>query len=134
MTKEFKGSFHFDVNGHSFRIQNYYDDNRSGFNHTSVAYMDNLNIGEARCHYINRTWERYNYQTSAISAIYSAIEKQKETTKRIYKLNHNVTRMTKRHTENLEALYGMDTYLTSLNMACDYLRGEQPKTIYAWEV
>ena len=134
MTKEFNRSFHFDVNGHSFRIQNFYDDNRSGFNHTSVAYMDNLNIGEARCHYINRTWERYGYQSSAISAICAAIVKQKETTKRIYKLNHHIERMTKTHSENLEALYGMDTYLTALNQACDYLRENQPKTVYAWEV
>ena len=35
---------------------------RCGFNHTATAII-NGEIVRAKCHYINRTWEVYTYQT-----------------------------------------------------------------------
>ena len=134
MTKEFNRSFHFDVNGHSFRIQNYYDDNRSGFNHTSVLFMDGLRLGEARLHYINRTWETYAYQTSAESAISDYVSYLRDGAARRYKLNHNIGRFTKTHKDNFEREFASDDLSVSLRLAMQTLRAGQPKTVYAWEV
>jgi len=136
MTKSFSRSFHFSVNGKEFRIQNFYDENRSGFNHTSVVFMDGLRLtdGEARCHYINRTWEKYSYQSSAMQAVQNEIDYQTATAKRIFKLNNHLSRMTKRASENFAAELKKNELVSSLVKALDVLRDKQPKTVYSWEV
>lgn len=40
-----------------------YGDARDGFNHFAVLYIDGKAVDEAKVHYINRTWESYEYQT-----------------------------------------------------------------------
>ena len=36
---------------------------RSGFNHFATLYIDGVERGEAKVHYINRTWESFDYET-----------------------------------------------------------------------
>ena len=134
MIKSFSRSFHFSVNGKEFRIQNFYDENRSGFNHTSVVFMDGLKLSEARCHYINRTWESYSYQSSAMQAVQNEIDYHTATAKRIFKLNNHLSRMTKRASEIFEAELKKNELVSSLVKALDVLRAGQPKTVYSWEV
>lgn len=136
MQREFSRSFHFEAEGHSFRIQNFYDENRSGFNHTSVVFMDGLHLvpGEARCHYINRTWEAYGYQSSAMAAIHNAIDYYTESAKRLFKLNNNLSRMTKTATENFVCELQNNKLISGLHAALAVLSAGQPQTVYSWEV
>ena len=136
MQKKFSRSFHFEADGHEFRIQNFYDDNRSGFNHTSVVFMDGLQLvpGEARCHYINRTWEAYAYQSSARAAVSNAIDYYTESAKRIFKLNNNLSRMTKTAAKTFEASLKDNKLISGLHAALDVLSAGQPQTVYSWEV
>lgn len=36
---------------------------RSGFKHVAVLLMNGVEIDRTKCCYINRTWERYTYQS-----------------------------------------------------------------------
>ncbi len=38
-------------------------DTRNGFKHTAYCEIDGWFSGRATCHYYNRTWERYTYET-----------------------------------------------------------------------
>lgn len=55
-------------------------DTRSGFYHDITVHDENNNdVTEASCHYLNRTWERYRYE----SVLHRAIENlEKEAVKR----------------------------------------------------
>ena len=136
MQKSFSRSFHFSANGHDFRIQNFFDDNRYGFNHTSVVFMDGLRLtgGESRCHYINRTWEKYTYQSSAMQAVHNAISHFTESAKRMFKLNNNLSRMTKTASEKFAQELKNNSLVSSLTTALAVLEKDQPKTVYASEV
>jgi hypothetical protein len=57
-------------------IKNEYKSTRSGFTHVSKLYRNNALVCVAKCHYINRTWESYNFQTSMKKVVSMAIEKE----------------------------------------------------------
>lgn len=40
-----------------------HEDARDGFNHTATLYIDGKAVDSAKVHYINRTWESYEFQT-----------------------------------------------------------------------
>ena len=41
---------------------------RHGFAHDVTMFVDGREQSKATCHYLNRTWERWNYQSACISA------------------------------------------------------------------
>ena len=133
--REFNRSFHFQAAGHEFRICNYYSDSRNGFAHTSAVFMDGLTLREATCHYCNRTWECFPYQSSALAAVRASIDYYTAGIVRRYKLNNGVQRITKRHREKLEALYRESSLISGLRAALDVLgENHAPATIHSWEV
>ena len=115
MAKEFRRSFTKTINGSEVRIDNYFNSYNYGFSHTSKLYIDGVNVSSAVVGYINRTWECYSYQTSAIKAVDCAIDDRIETRKGYYKNNNNIARMTKKHNENLAAELKTDSRLVLLN-------------------
>lgn len=44
---------------------------RSGFRHEAVLFHRGNQIASAKCHYLNRTWEAYPYE----SVLYDVVEK-----------------------------------------------------------
>jgi len=55
-SKEFKVDDHISIVAR-------YGDSRDGFNHFASLYIDGQEVGKAKVHYINRTWESYDYQS-----------------------------------------------------------------------
>lgn len=48
----------------------------SGFVHDTDLYIDGWRGITTRCHYINRTWERYPYQTVMLQAVHTLQEEE----------------------------------------------------------
>ena len=48
----------------------------SGFMHETELYIDGWQAAAARCHYINRTWERYSYQSVMLEAVHKLQEEE----------------------------------------------------------
>ena len=103
MSKQIRKSFVFDVDGYHVRIDNYFNSYHYGFSHTSRFFIGDIFQSEHVCGYINRTWECYDYQSSATGAVEQAIENITADCKNSYKLAHGIQRMTKRHQENFAA-------------------------------
>ena len=51
-----------------------YQNTRSGFRHVAVLFLDGNEINRAKCTYLNRTWERYEFE----SVLYELHEKSKK--------------------------------------------------------
>lgn len=68
---------------------------RNGFRHDCTLYFNGTEVKKAKCNYLNRTWESYQFQTVMQSAISDYIEKIKNELIQRYKIANNVDRMRK---------------------------------------
>ena len=61
------------VQGREVEFVNAFRDKRYGFAHDTTLFIDGRRVAEDTAHYVNRTWERYTYQTVMRSAVYRLI-------------------------------------------------------------
>jgi hypothetical protein len=81
-------------------FKNEYKNSRSGFSHTSRLYHESGNLlAEAKCNYLNRTWEVYPFQSSMKQAVAKAIENEIRTQKNLM----GIKRLTKEKRAEIEA-------------------------------
>jgi hypothetical protein len=81
-------------------FKNEYNSSRSGFSHTSRLYHESGNLlAEAKCNYINRTWEVYPFQSSMRQAVAKAIENEIKT----QQAQMGIKRLTKEKRAEIEA-------------------------------
>ena len=64
----------YNVNGHEIDFHCSARDTRHGFAHDCDLFIDGRFETSATCHYLNRTWECYRYQSVMVSAVRSAID------------------------------------------------------------
>lgn len=91
-----------DVNGHKVVFLCYFRNTRSGFAHDAELFIDGFRYGDATCHYLNRTWERWNFESVCLSVCSSAIERRMATMKDNYKETHGISRLVGEHKEVYE--------------------------------
>ena len=63
----------FNCNFHVCEFANTSRSTRNGFAHDTTLYIGGVEVGRATCHYLNRTWERYAYQTVMTKCVNSLI-------------------------------------------------------------
>lgn len=81
------------------------ENTRHGFKHVVEMYNGGYYINEGTCYYLNRTWERWNYQSACIQAVNNELERIYNDTKQCYKLANNVKRITEKHKKAIEEIY-----------------------------
>ena len=64
------------IDGKEIIFNNTWRGTRSGFVHETELYIDGWNAAAARCYYINRTWERYSYQSVMLEAVHKLQEEE----------------------------------------------------------
>ena len=64
------------IDGKEVEFANQFRGTRSGFAHDTTMFIDGRRVAEHTCHYLNRTWERYTYQTVMKCAVDEVIEKE----------------------------------------------------------
>lgn len=64
------------IDGKEIVFLNNWRGTASGFMHETELYINGWQASDARCFYINRTWERYTYQTVMLEAVQKLIEKE----------------------------------------------------------
>ena len=82
------------VNGNEYEFINDSRNTRNGFAHDTKLFKNDIKIAENSCHYLNRTWEYYRYQTVMQRCIINMINKKEETYIRAYKTNNGIKRLT----------------------------------------
>lgn len=58
-----------DIDGREIMFINNSRNTRSGFAHDTTLFIDNREMEHATCHYLNRTWECYQYQSVMKAAV-----------------------------------------------------------------
>ena len=66
------------IEGKEIIFNNSWHGTRSGFKHETELYIDGWPASSGCCRYINRTWERYDYQSVMLQAVHTLQEKEKE--------------------------------------------------------
>ncbi len=91
-------------------FNNTYKSSRNGFSHTSRLYNYDKLISEAKCNYINRTWEVYPFQSSMRQAVAKAIDNEIKTIKD----QIGIKRLTKEKQAEIEAYSSIIQQLKTL--------------------
>ena len=66
----------FNIDGREIMFLNNYRGTGSGFMHETELFIDGWQASAARCYYINRTWERYSYQSVMLEAVHKLQEEE----------------------------------------------------------
>jgi uncharacterized protein YjgD (DUF1641 family) len=74
---------------------------RGGFEHDTQMFINERLEQEASMHYINRTWESYDFQSVMKQAIHLRIEEERNKLVREYKEANNKQRISKDVKESL---------------------------------
>lgn len=76
------------INGKEAIFYNSWRGTASGFVHETELYIDGWRAAAARCYYINRTWERYCYQSVMLQAVHK-LQEEETARERAYFLQAN---------------------------------------------
>lgn len=87
-----------DVN---FEFISRHENTRNGFRHLSELSMNGRRISEAKCTYLNRAWESYEFQSVMLECVDSHVESLKASALDSYKLTNNVSRIASKKKEEL---------------------------------
>jgi hypothetical protein len=74
---------------------------RSGFAHDTKMFIDDQLEQTATCHYLNRTWESYAFQSVMKQAVYLRIEQERAKLVNEWKATNNKQRIPKVVKESL---------------------------------
>jgi hypothetical protein len=89
------------LNDREYQFVNESRSTRNGFAHDTVLFVDGYQIGKATCHYINRTWECYQYQTVMQRCISDIIEANEQDYIAVYKADNGIKRLTADKKDNI---------------------------------
>ena len=84
------------VNDYTFEFICNSRDTKNGFAHDCNLFINDFNITEAHCYYINRTWESWTFQSVCIEALQNAINAFCEIQKEGFFECHGYKRMTQK--------------------------------------
>ena len=97
---------------------------KHGFAHDCNLFINDNREQTAHCHYLNRTWECWRYQTACITALNQEIEWYTNRMMEQWKGEHGYNRMTKtRRVEFDQYLNGLE-YIQTLTACKDKIKND----------
>ena len=100
------------IDGKEIMFLNNFRGTGSGFMHETELYIDGWRAAAARCYYINRTWERYSYQSVMLEAVHKLQEEETDREKRRFRQQHGIKNIMQRHKPALEEYLAGNEILT----------------------
>lgn len=78
-------------------------DTRNGFAHDCHMFIDGQEAAAETCYYLNRTWERYDFQSVILKAVGAARDAYADRLRRYFKDQRGYMRMTPKREAEFEA-------------------------------
>lgn len=101
------------IDNREYEFVNSSRDTRSGFAHDCTLFCNGSELVKNSCHYLNRTWECYRYQTVMKGAVRMLMDRVAHRRETIFRANNNIKRMTAEKREELNRLIENDpTYIS----------------------
>lgn len=92
-------------------------DTRTGFAHDCTLFINDNEITTSHCYYINRTWERWSYQSVCIESVNNLITDRRERLKNAFMDKNGYKKLTyKRKAIFDREIYGDDELNTLLSV------------------
>ena len=85
------------IEGKEIMFLNNWRGTGSGFLHETELYINSWQASAARCYYINRTWERYTYQSVMLQALHKLQEEETDREKNRFRQQHGIKSIMARH-------------------------------------
>ena len=92
----------FEIDGKEIQFVNEFRDTRYGFAHDTHLFINGHEYKEATCHYINRTWERYAFQSVMRQAVYLLREEREDYLKNMFKAKMDYKKLTAKRAEEFK--------------------------------
>ena len=99
------------VNGREFQFVNESRNTRSGFAHDTTLLINGCERVKHTCHYLNRTWECYRYQTSMYGAINEVINDRINYITKRFKEDNGYNKITAKRKIELSSVLNDDFFL-----------------------
>jgi len=96
----------FKINNHEIEFVCESRYTRSGFAHDCTLFVDGRYTTKCTAHYLNRTWERYRYQSVMLGAVNTTIKSIESNNEQILKEAHGWKKMTPDRRKELEVFNG----------------------------
>lgn len=97
-------------------------DTRYGLAHDCYLMIDCVEKSIAHCYYLNRTWERWTYQSVCCQAVYNLIESITDREKEFFKREHDYKKMTAKRKVEFEETLKHSKTLNDLNTVMKNLK------------
>lgn len=114
------------LNGMDFNFHSDSRNTRNGFAHDCELEIKNGNntFGQynAKCNYLNRTWECFTFQSVMLSALRDAIDTEKAYVQRQFMEKNDFAKLTKSRKATLELEYGKDNEIVTMQNVYNYLK------------
>lgn len=106
----------FDVQGHDVQFLCKYRKTRNGFAHDAEMYLDGNWMVDYTCHYYNRTWESWRYQSVCYGCVRRIIWFREQWLKEEYKKANGLSRISgDKHKAALKEMAENDNRMKLLN-------------------
>ncbi len=79
-------------------------DTRNGFAHDCTVFLNGVEITNGHAYYLNRTWERWTYETVCIEALNNGIKQEEKAIAADYKIRNNINRITAKHKQTIDEI------------------------------
>ena len=99
------------VNGNKYQFCNEAWSNSNGWGHRTILLRNGYQLNENKVRYLNRTWERYEFQSCMQGCIYPLIEQRKAELKEQFKAYKNITRLSQKYAKEYEQFEKQDERL-----------------------
>lgn len=109
------------INEKEFEFVNESRNTRSGFAHDSVLFINGYEEAKHTCHYLNRTWECYRYQTVMVALVSDLIHYRTEYLTRKFKEEKGYEKLTANRKEELKPFLENDSLLKEYKAVKDCL-------------
>jgi hypothetical protein len=109
------------INGREYQFINSSRNTRTGFAHDTTLFIDGREHGRASCHYLNRTWECYRYQTVMKRCIETLIDLTYKDYVEVYKADNDIKRLTAEKREQIERGFYKQKGIKELQKVCKIL-------------
>lgn len=96
---------------------------RSGFAHDAELFINGNSYPKSTCHYINRTWECYTFQSVIQKALSDVIQRKEEFIVNELKKKNNWSKITPTRKQEVEVVINADERITNLKKILCYVQG-----------
>lgn len=106
-------------NGNEYEFICEWSKTRNGFKHECRLFVNGNFETSATCQYLNRTWEKYDYQSVMFSAVSNLYHEREDFLKYVFKSDNGYEKMTKKRNEEFMKVLEADELLAELNEVKD---------------